>query len=74
MDQNTIAEADLNLVLEETNSEAVMVSDQTNNPLLDFYKKVEDLTNEERLALQFMSKSDIELGFDVHAAKNPMCL
>ena len=69
LDQNTIAEADLNLVLDETNSEAVMVSDQTNNPLLEFYKKVEDLTNEERLALQFMSESDIELGFDLHAAK-----
>ena len=69
LDQNTIAEADLNLVLEESNAEAVIVSDQTNNPLLEFYKKVEDLTNEERLALQFMSKSDIELGFDLHVAK-----
>ena len=69
LDQNTIAEADLNLVLEETSTEAVIVSDQTNNPLLESYKKVEDLTNEERLALQFMSKSDIELGFDLHVAK-----
>uniref|UniRef100_UPI00248DEC21 hypothetical protein n=1 Tax=Anaerobiospirillum succiniciproducens TaxID=13335 RepID=UPI00248DEC21 len=69
LDQNTIAEADFNRVLEESNSGSFTVSDQTNNPLLESYKKVEDLTNEERLALQFMSKSDIELGFDLHVAK-----